>query len=292
MNAFWLWDSYDIVTSDSRLRRGRISTVMPSDIGLDGCRPSEFELPIIAAAREAVRREIVRLGLKRPLPPDDRIHVLDDADFTMVFGEKVAGMTYRRNVYLRRLSLPHLFLSHVAHELCHGGAFLSGEIRCEKDAGERVPPILDRRIGLSICSYNKGGQRVRTAYEGLNEGVTDILAHRALLLLANDGDELLPHEIYEKTMEQFGYMAAACVIIALTTRLDQVFARPEDARDQLFRDYLTGSTGFVRALTWLRPDAVKTIAAMPPDIAGAVDAAKCLGLEEALDNMAEFGVLP
>lgn len=261
----------------------------PDAYATAGCQLSEFERLVFEAVRKALRRETERLGIERRLPPDDLIHVLEDAEFAAKLGMTFGGKSIYRHAYLRRNRPPGIFLHDASHELSHGIAYLTVEFLQAGRADEPDLLMRARRNGLTVNAFRDAG--VWMAYNGLNEGVTDMLAHRAAVRVAVDGDISLSSDQRQEAAQYWSYFPAVCVVAALIHRLGPSFGRPEDARDQLLRDYLTGSTVFLRALNRFRPGAAKILAAMATDTDSAVETAARLDLPEALDRMAEAGAL-
>lgn len=288
-----LFDRYDSDITDPVLleeMRGYLVR-LPDHHRVIDCQPSEQERLVIATAREAIRRETARLGSERGPLADDFIHILDDFEFTMKLG-LVGGKSHLRHSYLRRDREPHVLLHDALHELTHSSAFLHVHFR--QFERKYAPPaiyLLPRRAGSSFVAF-RGIRHTRITYSGLDEAVTDMLAHRmASRLAAECCTGALPPETVIGAAKYWAYFPAACVAAALIHRLGPLFGgRPEDARDQLFRDYFTGTTGFLRALNRYRPGATKVLAAMTAGVDSVVETAKRLGLSEALDRLADTGV--
>lgn len=288
-NVVW-FDRHVSKIKDKRSRaKIKALTIQPPPevFGVEWCQqtPSAFELRVMSAVRRAIGRECDRLGVSRPVPANGLVHIVHGEVFEAVIGPNLAGRAHFRRVYLMG-SLPEdRFINIVSHEFSHSVSYLAVESVPPPSKFDLRDPLATkswfrhRRAGLELTAYRCSGRQYR--FTAINEAATEIMAHRAEKWLLDDHDPGLVRSQRRKAARHWNYQAAVWLVNALIGKLGPVFGGTEAARDQLLRDYLTGSMVFLRELNRRIPGAVSVLATVSPQRLDAAGAAKILGLERA-----------
>ncbi|MDD5252156.1 MAG: hypothetical protein PHT12_06030 [Patescibacteria group bacterium] len=274
----------DILVTDPGLRAEaqQLADAPPPDLdNVTGLAPTEQETVIIEAARHAVAAETAAFGSTQPVTPWSQIHVLAPDDFASQVGPQTSANQLRHS-YLQRGRPPAHFLHDTLHELAHGHGYLQMVIRQIEADGESSPQIrrLVKRYGLACISHNPGTGQVAQMYTGLNEATTDILAHRAAQRLQREPYPGLNPDIVDETAVMYLYWPGVFLAGRMFRYLADDFGGQTKARDQLFRDYLTGSNKFLLAMMGHQSQAGRRLAAMSTDPREAIVTAAYLGFPD------------
>ncbi|MDD5252154.1 MAG: hypothetical protein PHT12_06020 [Patescibacteria group bacterium] len=284
MSQNWYDRAVYRVDGDDRRRTDILLPAEPIEwYGVVGLKPTALECTIFETARTAVAAECERLGCPRLLPPDDRIHVLNNKEFDAKIGA-YDGMSLFRHLYLRRTRLPGPLFADTLHEFGHGVGYL--RICAE---------IPRRRKHICLRPTHRGLLRLRPRqqqnyvgdFEGLDEAVTEIFMARGVQWANRHCGRLDPAVVAGATI-CIDYLPVLYVAAKLCHVLADDFGGVTEARDALMRDALTGHETFLRQLNQRLPGARRVIAAMTGNRPSALATAERLGFSDIVERIHRF----
>jgi hypothetical protein len=229
----------------------------PEPFGVPEQTPSAEEWAVIDAVRHAVAAECAEWGSACPVTPPGQIHFLSPEDFDSLFDGHRAINTMR-HTYLRTGLPLHVLVYQAAHELSHGHSYLHLAIGqfTDDDGCIKLRPAT-RRHGIS-CFVRHGTEK-RRVFLNVNEAVTDILADRAIRRLQRDCG--LDPAIVEEAAGTFAHWPTVYLVGRMFRYLKDDFGgKRSAARNQLLRDYMTGTNGFLKAMRRRQPGSVRRLA--------------------------------
>ena len=240
--------------------------------------PTELEKRVIFSAGIALTRLSERLGLPAVDVPPSRVHILSGSE--PEFAERVdlprrLAVSEFGHVYIPRSEDPVTFARHLTHEICHAGSRLS--IRLAQGASPRHVDISHRQMGFAFRPEGIA----EPYFNGLNEGVTELVAHRLRNAMAKEdlGLDRDQARVFARRVEYRPWVILVDALVRLVA--DTEHAASKRIRDDLLRDYFRGGHEFLRRLSKCRKGSVKLLRQAESSPADAIAVADALGLDQA-----------
>lgn len=271
--------------SARRWRRELLAGPPPEIFGIKDGPRSEFEDGVIVTGVAAVRSLLDRLGFPGRPVAAERVHLLTPEAYRDAIGpDGPDGMTLYGHVYLQRDDDPARLIHSVTHELVHQAAYLSLEVSESRDeaTGDIVHQANARRGGLVTFS---SGRPDRPHFQGLNEGVTELIAHdvrKTFIGLSG----ALEETIKEKLVCFWAYSYLCLLTAHLIRRAAGGDMDRLPTQRLLYRDYFLGTSSFLKKLRRSDPRAPSILRRLDASLEGAIAAAEMLGFPELADRLA------
>lgn len=224
-----------------------------------------------------------RLGLPPHEVPDNRVHIVTEKEVRDFGGwDQGTALTKHGHVFIQRRADPVQFYQELTHELVHAASFYV--LQVHKEGDERVG-LGDRRLGLSFTTNN--GQSTQTYFNGLSEGVTELMAHHLRRLVSTGATGMTAAQTNQMTRTLFyrPWVEIASAIPDIVANAEGVPV--DDVEADLYRDSVTGSYRILKRLEKARPGVVKALRPLVQTSADALRAAEALDLRELAKKLRE-----
>lgn len=236
--------------------------------------PTLREHRAIALANDGLRYMFGRLGLPPHDVPEKRIHIVTDEQIRAFGGwDEQEGLTLHGHVFIkRRIDLSH-FYQDLTHEIVHAASFYA--LQVQKKKGKNLA-IWDRRLGFSFRPKSEAGSSAH--FNGLSEGVTELMAHHLRRTMGTEQSGLTETEIQQMRRRVFygPWVRIASAIPNIIAKSE--VASADDVETDLYRDYVTGSYRILKRLERARPGTAKALMPLVQTSGDALVAAELLGL--------------
>jgi hypothetical protein len=210
--------------------------------------------------------------------PAERIHVLEEPEFRERVSAQAEAKTIFGHVYVPRKTDPVEFSAFLTHELAHAASRY--ELQVVQSADERHLKAWQRRMGLTFQPKPNSDPDFETLFNGFNEAVTEICATELRGSVAEHLTDLDDTQRAELTRRR-EYRPVVMVIEALMRLVaDKEGCLYESIREDLLRDYFSGTFRFVKKLEKWKKGATRILRGMGSDPPDALKAAKLLGLAD------------
>ncbi|MFA6604209.1 MAG: hypothetical protein WCT10_05255 [Patescibacteria group bacterium] len=246
---------------------------------------TDNERSLIIETVAAANDLLPKLGLPDSPISEARIHILADDEFDAKFGHRCRGKCAYSHVYLRRQTDLVDFAHKLTHELAHLLSFLAIEVTAATQSDDsRDLQILPRRSGLSL--YGLEPAMDDPLFNGLNEAMTEIVAHDLRLGLAEHSQILSPDDL-RLLAKSWLYLPQIKIVLYLRNQLLE--ADPDsNPQRELHQDYLAGTSRFLNRLYAHNRPALLLLRTMGTKPDEAFRAADALGCPEIMDDIRHF----
>ena len=269
----------------NELIRNALFSSLPDAHGVDDLPKTDIERTLVAETSAAANEVLQGQGLPGSPISDARVHVLTDAEFEATIGRGCRGKCAYGHVYLRRQDDLTNFAHELTHEIAHLISFLAIRVTAEtRPDGHRDLQILPRRSGLSL--YGLDPAEEDPLFNGLNEAVTEIIAHEIRAALAVSS-KILSADGCQQLIKTWVYLPQIKLIWHLLDRL-QAAGGDSDPGRELLQDYFAGTSRFLNRLYAADPGALRLLRTMGTRASDAFGAADKLGCPEIMDDIRRF----
>jgi hypothetical protein len=263
---------------------------IPAAKGMEGMEKNAFERQGFEAAHAALNVFRGELGLDPVVIGSARLHVIEPKLYMEKFGSESRGASAYGHGYIARKRSRTGFLGTLTHELTHMASGQAMRVYAREKDGKLEGLHLPMQSGFAFWNRKPIKGRENDAetpsFHGLNEAVTELIAHDVRNRLRDTGTPLSQDEQREME-ESFSYYPLIVLLRRIIATAFPKIGERDAAWKDLYRDYMNGEYGIIKRLDERTPGVSKILHDMTTEMDSITAAARSLGHDDIADYFSE-----